>query len=122
MIYVPVSVGELVDKLTILSIKMKKIEDESKLENISKEYGLLHEIKDQIDCPGLEALENDLEMINELLWTVEDEIRQCDREKSFQTKFIALARSVYQLNDWRSNIKRKINILCRSELIEEKSY
>lgn len=119
---IEVSIGEIVDKLSILNIKKDNILDEVKLENISKEYLYLHEIvfaklNISYDDDYLVLLE-----VNELLWVVEDKLRDKERSKEFDSEFIELARSVYFLNDKRSRIKKEINEKYSSGFIEEKSY
>ena len=123
-INVPISPGELVDKITILEIKKKFIKDDSKLKNINNEYNLLMKIyEDQISINnGVNELKNKLKEINLELWKIEDEIRDCERDKSFSNIFIELARSVYFTNDKRSKVKLEINLLLNSNLVEEKSY
>ena len=124
MLMAPVSWGELLDKLTILLIKQEKIKDPEKLENINREYRRLNRIREQecIDSPELDDLIGKLLQVNEKLWVIEDDIRQCERQKDFSESFIELARSVYQTNDLRAELKYRINTLLGSELIEEKSY
>jgi len=121
---IPVSAGELLDKLTILLIKKERISDQQKLQNISRELDRLEAVcKDRIAPSGeLDQLVSELRQINEQLWDIEDEIRRCEREKDFGTTFIELARSVYQTNDLRAALKYQINTLLESDLVEEKSY
>jgi hypothetical protein len=119
---IEVSIGEIVDKLTILNIKKDNILDEVKLENINKEYLYLHEIvfsklNISYDDEYLILLE-----VNKLLWDVEDKLRDKERSKEFDSEFIELARSVYFINDKRSRIKKEINEKYSSGFIEEKSY
>lgn len=119
---IEVSIGEIVDKLSILNIKKDNIVDELKLENISKEYLYLHEIvftklNISYDDEYLILLE-----VNKLLWDVEDKLRDKERSKEFDSEFIELARSVYFINDKRSRIKKEINEKYSSGFIEEKSY
>lgn len=118
--------GEIVDKLSILKIKLKNIKDEDKLKNVQKEHDILNDALPIIkkDCSPIEfeILFNHLIDINEKLWEVEDKIREKEKVNDFGEEFINLARSVYKLNDIRSGIKKDINILTKSELIEEKSY
>ena len=123
-INVPISPGELVDKITILEIKKEFITDDNKLKNINHEYDLLMQIYiDNISkTEGIANLKKQLKEINLELWEIEDKIRDCEREKSFTDIFIELARSVYFTNDKRSQIKLKINLLLNSKLVEEKSY
>lgn len=120
----PVSAGELIDKLTILEIKSKRINDANKLANINKELDLLRKTWDQHGSArqDIEAHKNDLKQINEILWQIEDEIRLLERDKNFGDRFIELARAVYQTNDRRAALKKAINEMLGSELTEEKSY
>ena len=123
-INVPISPGELVDKITILEIKKEFINNDNKLKNINHEYDLLMKIyTTQIsETDGISELKNKLKEINLELWKIEDDIRDCEREKSFSDTFIELARSVYFTNDRRSKVKLEINLLLNSNLVEEKSY
>ena len=123
-INVPISPGELVDKITILEIKKEFIKNDNKLKNINHEYDLLMQIyMTQIsETNGISELKNKLKEINLELWKTEDDIRDCEREKSFSDTFIELARSVYFTNDRRSKVKLEINLLLNSNLVEEKSY
>lgn len=118
---IEVSIGEIVDKLSILKIKKNNIIDEKKLININKEYLYLHEIvfaKLNIEMSDF----YNMVLINEILWNVEDNIRNKERNKEFDDDFIEMSRSVYITNDKRSEIKRKINEKYSSDFIEEKSY
>ena len=123
-ILVPVSPGEVIDKITILEIKKQFIKDELKLKNISHEYSLLMNIFNLKfkSIEGIEDLKSRLKKINLDLWNIEDDIRDCERDKIFDENFIKLARSVYITNDQRSKVKMEINLLLNSDLIEEKSY
>ena len=123
-INVPISPGELVDKITILEIKKEFIKNDNKIKNINHEYDLLMKIyTTQIsETDGISELKNKLKEINLELWKIEDDIRDCEREKSFSDTFIELARSVYFTNDRRSKVKLEINLLLNSNLVEEKSY
>lgn len=122
---VEISNGELLDKISILELKMLKIEDEEKLVNIKKEFytlnplvvGLFEQYDGQLQNHYLE-----LAKINGELWDIEDWIRDCEREKRFDKKFVELARSVYITNDKRCEIKKLINLMTNSGLVEEKSY
>ena len=119
MIYIPISYGELYDKLTILEIKKEKIQDQDKLANIILEYNQLYPLLEDI----LDAeYYNKLKIINLKLWHIEDHIRIKEKNQEFDDEFIQLARSVYKCNDERAQIKREINIEFGSTLIEEKSY
>jgi len=121
---VPISWGELIDKITILEIKEVKITSNNALDNIRKELGFLSDIvsnsKGVYDAISL--LKNELKEVNLNLWQVEDEIRDKEYSQEFDEQFIRLARSVYRLNDDRANLKKKINETLFSELKEEKSY
>jgi len=123
-INVPISPGELVDKITILEIKKEFITEDSKLKNINHEYNLLMQIYlDKVSkTEGIDKLKIQLKEINLELWKIEDNIRDCERDKSFSGIFVELARSVYFTNDKRSQIKLEINLLLNSKLVEEKSY
>lgn len=123
---IPVSVGELIDKITILEIKAKRIKDAPKLANVTQELAaLMAVVADQgLGYPDgvLAGLGGQLASVNLQLWEIEDEIRECERKACFDDRFVALARSVYQRNDERARIKRVINAECGSTLVEEKSY
>jgi hypothetical protein len=124
---IEVSNGEIIDKLTILEIKLKEISDPEKLANIQKEYDSLSSVVDHIynevdDYRELTVLHEDLFNVNKTLWNIEDMIRECERKESFGEDFIELARSVYYTNDDRSDVKKKINLLTGSLFVEEKSY
>ena len=123
-IKIELSVGELLDKISILQIKAERIVDPSKLENINKELDVLISLwKDSAySNNNLESETNDLKAINEELWAIEDKIRDKERNRVFDKGFIELARAVYITNDKRADIKRIINSKTGSELIEEKSY
>lgn len=124
LINTPISVGELLDKITILEIKSEKIKDEDKLKNINHELSLLTEIwsKGGFEGDEMNALRADLKAVNLSLWGIEDDIRIKEKDKAFDDAFIALARSVYFENDKRAKVKKDINLLTGSELVEEKSY
>ena len=123
-ILVPISVGELIDKISILKIKEKKITNKNKQKNIIKELNFLEKIyKSNIKKnKKLDHYEKQLIKINQILWEIEDKIRNCESKRDFKETFIKLARSVYINNDKRSKIKREINTITGSNLIEEKSY
>lgn len=117
---IEVSIGEVVDKWTILSIKVLNITDKDKLANITKERNYLNNmIEPEI---LMDALTDQLLNINKKLWTVEDDLRDLERDKRFGDKFVQQARSVYILNDERARIKKDINVKYGSSFIEEKSY
>jgi len=119
---IEVSIGEIVDKFTILTIKSEKIEDESKLKNVTTELGYLLGKVLEMEIDLEDELVTSLLDVNKELWKVEDDIRDSEREKHFGHSFVKLARSVYKLNDKRADIKKKINIKYGSEFVEEKSY
>jgi hypothetical protein len=117
---IEVSIGEVVDKWTILSIKFLNIADKDKLKNITKERNYLN---NAIDPEILhDPLTDQLLVVNKNLWDVEDRLRDCERSKVFDEHFVQLARSVYMLNDKRAHIKKEINIKYGSDFVEEKSY
>ena len=119
---VEISSGELVDKVTILEIKLEKIGDPVKLPNVSREYDLL---KHAMEAAGIAADSDDfkeLKAVNLRLWEIEDRIRRKERDQEFDEEFIELARSVYRENDRRFELKRRINEMTGSEIIEEKEY
>lgn len=118
---IEVSNGEIVDKLTIIEIKLKHIQDAEKRKNLSTEYEVLNQAVEQI-IDKKHDLYLELLQINQQLWDIEDTIRDLERDKDFGEKFIQTARAVYFTNDKRSEVKRKINALTGSNLIEEKSY
>ena len=122
---VEVSNGELLDKISILELKILKIEDEEKLVNVHKEFDTLNPLVVELFENHDGQLQNhylELAKINGELWDIEDWIRDCEREKRFDKEFVELARSVYITNDKRCEVKKLINILTSSGLVEEKSY
>ena len=120
---IEVSNGEILDKISILSLKTFKIQDKTKLENVYNEYKTLLPYFDKIvNNQQLEDIYGNLLAVNTELWDVEDKLRELEKSRTFNTEFIELARSVYHLNDRRAELKRNINILSGSDLIEEKSY
>ena len=123
-IKVEISPGELIDKITILEIKIEKISDPDKLKNIKNEYRLLQQTYEECIPASQEIrrLISKLKAVNEKLWMIEDDIRDCERRKDFDKGFIELARSVYKNNDTRARLKREINMILDSKIVEEKSY
>ena len=120
---IEVSIGEIIDKLTILEIKKTNISDSNKLLNINKEFDYLVDIvENQLGLSRRDIFYIDLLDINKKLWDIEDKIRNKERLKSFDEEFIELSRSVYFTNDERSKIKKKINDITGSNFSEEKSY
>lgn len=124
LVSTPMSVGELLDKITILEIKSEKIKDAGKLKNIKYELQLLTETWENTGLLNeqTEALKGDLKTVNLKLWKIEDDIRIKEKNRAFDDEFIQLARSVYYQNDDRANVKKAINVLTGSDLVEEKSY
>ncbi len=119
---VEVSIGELVDKVSILSIKLRKIKNAEKLKNIQKEYDILLK---SMAAEGIDVTSGEfsrLEVINLKLWDIEDRIRLKEVRKAFDDEFIELARSVYFINDDRAAVKKEINLKFGSDLVEEKEY
>ena len=120
---VPVSWGELIDKVTILEIKAERITRPEALANVARERRLLSAIAAQVDRhSGIAALTAGLKQVNAELWDIEDALREHEAQGNFGAGFVELARSVYRLNDERAALKKRINLLLGSELCEEKSY
>ena len=122
-ILVPISVGELIDKIVILEIKSERIRNTNQLANVANELGALRAVRlGDVDRAQLDALSAELKRVNARLWDVEDAIRECDASGDFGADFVELARAVYRLNDERARLKKAINVLSGSRLVEEKSY
>ena len=123
-IEVPISPGELIDKLAILEIKVERIADPQSRANVVRELDALTRVRDRAvrATPALSRLAGDLKTVNAELWQIEDDLRDCERRGDFGPGFIALARAVYRTNDRRAALKREINLLLGSALVEEKSY
>jgi len=123
-ISVPISPGELLDKLTILEIKSERMQDATKLANVRLELQLLQKTWETSPYGTAEVAgeRRQLKEINEKLWVIEDEIRDCERARKFEARFIELARAVYVTNDERAAVKRRINDKLGSRIVEEKSY
>ncbi len=126
-ISVPISPGELIDKITILEIKLAKITDEKKRANVRHELDVLTAtwsgaMAGEDAPPDISDARESLKEVNEALWRIEDDIRECEAEKAFGDRFIELARAVYFTNDKRAALKRDINERLGSKLMEEKSY
>jgi hypothetical protein len=123
-ITVEVSYGEMLDKISILEIKLEKVTDAGQRDNIARELGILSQARDQglSDGPDFSELYQGLKDINLQLWEVEDDIRDCERRQEFGDEFVTLARSVYKMNDRRAALKRELNDLLGSPLVEEKLY
>lgn len=126
LVETPISLGEMVDKITILEIKLNNIKDQSKLDNVKHELDVLNVrlagLLGVEDRNTLEPMKGKLKAINEKLWAIEDDIRDCERNRDFSDTFVQLARAVYFTNDQRAQIKKDINLAFGSELVEEKSY
>ncbi len=123
-ILIPISPGELLDKITILEIKSERIESAEKKANVNNELAMLNQVWDDavsVD-ENISAMRIEMKSINETLWDVEDDIRDEEREKRFEDRFIELARSVYVINDQRADVKKRINLYLKSDIVEEKSY
>lgn len=123
-ILIPISPGELLDKITILEIKSERIESAEKKANVDKELGMLNQVwSDAVnEDDALQKMRSELKAINENLWVIEDDIRDEERDKRFSERFIELARSVYVTNDQRADVKKRINLHLKSDIVEEKSY
>ena len=124
IIQVPVSPGEVLDKITILEIKSERMDDPDKLANVRRELELLQGTWQQTvdDDETISRIHAELKSINEALWEIEDDIRDKERAREFDNRFVELARSVYVTNDQRANAKKELNIYLGSEIVEEKSY
>jgi hypothetical protein len=123
MINIPVSVGELVDKITILKIKLNQIKDKNKLVNVQYEHDTLTSLSEYVTIQK-DVLEHQQQLmeVNLRLWFLEEDIRHYEKTNFFESAFIDVARKIYKTNDERSRIKKEINVLCNSELVEEKSH
>jgi hypothetical protein len=124
MISVPIALGELIDKITILEIKEERIADESKRRNIRNELKLLRDVRDGAVAQDevMRQLTDRLKKVNEQIWDLEDTIRNCERTDDFGQLFLTTARQIYRTNDQRAALKRDINLNFGSSIIEEKSY
>ncbi len=123
-ILIPISPGELLDKITILQIKAERISDANKVANVKTELAMLQSVwQDSVEADAtIDALTAELKSINEALWDIEDDIRDEERNKRFGERFIELARAVYVTNDDRAAAKKKVNLHLNSTIVEEKSY
>jgi len=123
MIQIPISIGELIDKLTILQIKLQQIGDHEKWKNVKTEWNILSNLPEYKDIAyEIAPYFTNLYIVNMQLWEIEDDIRECERNQLFEDKFIQLARSVYITNDKRAAIKKEINLKYGSKIVEEKFY
>ena len=123
-VIVAVSWGELLDKISILAIKRERLTDPAQLANVEHEYARLCETRDAALPAEVDIAESceELRTVNEQLWEIEDDIRDCERNKDFGPRFVALARAVYRNNDRRAALKRRLNDALGSDIVEEKSY
>ncbi len=123
-ILIPISPGELLDKITILEIKSERIDAADKKANVNKELSMLNKVwSDAItEDDAVLAMRSEMKAINETLWDIEDDIRDEERNNQFEARFIELARSVYVTNDQRADVKKRINLHLKSDIVEEKSY
>ena len=123
-ISIQVSPGELIDKMTILDVKLARMSDPAKLVNVRREHAMIAQtFRENIaDSPALAKLISELKATNSALWAIEDDIREHERNGDFGESFVKLARSIYRINDERAAIKRRINVLLGSAIVEEKSY
>ena len=123
-ILIPISPGELLDKITILQIKAERIADPAKVANVKTELDMLEKVWGEAvaDDAEIRALGAELKAINEALWEIEDDIRDEERNRRFGERFIELARAVYVTNDERANAKKKVNLHLKSNIVEEESY
>ena len=123
-IHIPVSPGELLDKITILEIKAEQISDNERLRNVETELNLLAQVWEQssVNSDSMRQLKQSLKATNLELWAIEDRIRIKESQKEFDQEFVELARSVYMQNDKRAATKKEINVLLDSGIMEEKSY
>ena len=121
---IPISWGELIDKITILEIKSERLTSKPALENVRRELGRLAGLAEEAQSlePKLAPLKEELKRVNETLWQIEDDIRAKEAERIFDSDFIALARAVYHNNDKRGQLKQQINALLKSDITEEKQY
>ncbi|NBV27433.1 hypothetical protein EBS02_00185 [bacterium] len=123
MVNVPISVGELIDKLTILQIKLQQIDDPEKWKNVKAEWDILSRLTEYKNIAyEIAPYFTNLYVVNMELWKIEDDIRECEKNQNFDLRFIQLARSVYKTNDKRAAIKKEINLKYGSKIVEEKFY
>lgn len=122
IILAPISVGELIDKITILELKLEFLTDPKKLENVSNELAHLNNILNSITIPDIVPERETLKLVNRRLWHIENLKRECEKNQTFGEEFIEAAKQVYLKNDLRAELKRRINQISGSTIIEEKSY
>jgi hypothetical protein len=122
IIHAPISLGELIDKITILELKLEFLTDSTKLENVKTELTHLNNTLDALTIPDIVPERETLKLVNRRLWHIENLKRDCEKNQTFGEEFIEAARQVYLKNDLRAEIKRRINTIVGSTIIEEKSY
>ena len=122
IIHAPISVGELIDKITILELKLEFLTDIKKLENVNIELFHLNKILNELAIPDIVFERDALKVVNRNLWHIENFKRECEKNQTFGEEFVETARQVYLKNDLRAEIKRKINEMVGSTIVEEKSY
>jgi hypothetical protein len=123
MISIPVSIGEMIDKLSILQVKKNKVKDKTKLEFVDKEFELLYNFSSEyLNNPKTELIYHQLVSVNTNLWEIEDMLRVMEKEKNFGDEFVSSARKVYFTNDERFRLKNEINLITESEIREVKEY
>jgi hypothetical protein len=122
IIHAPISVGELIDKITILELKLEFLLDTKKLENVNTELTQLNNVLNELTIPDIVVERDALKFVNRRLWHIENFKRECEKNQTFGEEFIETARQVYLKNDLRAEIKRRINEIVGSTIIEEKSY
>jgi hypothetical protein len=122
IIQAPISIGELIDKITILELKLEFLTDTKKLANVNTELTYLNKILNELTITDITVERDTLKLVNRRLWHIENYKRECEKNQTFDNKFIDAARQVYLKNDLRAEIKRKINLMVGSTIVEEKSY
>jgi hypothetical protein len=122
IILAPISIGELIDKITILELKLEFLSDSKKLENVTLELSHLNKILNGLIIPDIIAERETLKLVNRRLWHIENFKRECEKNQTFGEEFVESARQVYLKNDLRAELKRRINQIAGSTIIEEKSY
>jgi hypothetical protein len=122
IINAPISIGELIDKITILELKLEFLTDTNKLSNVNTELTHLTKILNELSIPDIVDERDALKLVNRRLWHIENFKRECEKNKTFGEEFVETARQVYLKNDLRAEIKRRINLMVGSTIIEEKSY
>ena len=122
IIHAPISIGELIDKITILELKLEFLTDPKKLENVKLELMHLTNTLNELEIPDIVVERDALKLVNRRLWHIENFKRECEKNQTFGEEFIETARQVYLKNDLRAEIKRRINEIAGSTIVEEKSY